>query len=57
MLWDLGIDYFTYAEILKRKNLITQSKEAIEKAKSIFKSCGAKGWVQKVDIALAEYVV
>jgi tetratricopeptide (TPR) repeat protein len=57
MLWDLGIDYFTYAEILKRKKLITQSKEVMEKAKTILKSCGANGWVQKVDSALAEYVV
>ncbi|UCE06971.1 MAG: AAA family ATPase [bacterium] len=57
MLWDLGIDYFTYAEILKRKKMITKSKEIMIKAKSIFKNCGAKGWAQKVDNALAEYVV
>jgi class 3 adenylate cyclase/tetratricopeptide (TPR) repeat protein len=57
MLWDLGMDYFTYAEILKQQKSITQSKEAMGKAKAIFEDCGAKGWVQKVDSALGEWAV
>ena len=57
MLWDLGVDFFTYAEILKRMKMMTQSREMMGKAKVMFKQCGANGWVKKVDRELSEYVV
>ncbi len=49
MLWDLGHDHHTYAEILKIKNAGADSKEAMEKARAIFQECGARGWVKKLE--------
>jgi len=37
--------------------MMTQSRAVMEKAKAMFKKCGANGWVKKVDRELSEFVV
>jgi class 3 adenylate cyclase/tetratricopeptide (TPR) repeat protein len=49
MMWHLGQDYSLYAELFKRKNDQSKTKENLNKAIEIFKECGADGWVLKYE--------
>ena len=53
MMFHLGQDYATYAEILKRQSQKTRAKENLTKAVQIFKKCGADGWTEKYEKELA----
>jgi len=45
----LGQDYSLYAELFKRKNDQSKTKENLNKAIETFKECGADGWVLKYE--------
>jgi tetratricopeptide (TPR) repeat protein len=49
----LAIDYALYAELFIRKGNQSKAKENLGRAIEIFKECGADGWVQKYEKALA----
>ncbi|MBW1767961.1 MAG: AAA family ATPase, partial [Deltaproteobacteria bacterium] len=53
MMWFLARDYVLYAELYKRKNDPSKTKENLNKAIEIFKKCGADGWVDKYEKELA----
>ena len=53
MMFHLGQDHATYAEILKQKSQTTRAEENLAKAVQIFKDCGADGWVVKYEKELA----
>ena len=55
MIFHLGQDYATFAEILKRKSQVTRAKDKFAKAVQIFKECGADGWVEKYETELAAF--
>ena len=53
MMWDLGRDYALYGELSKRMGDQSKAKENLNKAKDIFKECGADGWAQQTERALS----
>jgi len=53
MMFELGMDYASYAELLKRKGDLSQAKENLNTAIEIYKECGADGWVKRAQEALA----
>jgi tetratricopeptide (TPR) repeat protein len=53
MLFHLGQDYASYAELFKRKGDRAIAKENLTKAIEIYRECGADGWVEKAENELA----
>jgi predicted ATPase len=53
VLFELGRDYSSYFEILKRKGEELLALENLNKALVIFRKCGAEGWVEKYEKVLA----
>jgi len=53
-MWQLGMDYAFYAELLKRKGDLAGAREKLSKAIEIYRECGADGWVKKYEQELAE---
>jgi hypothetical protein len=53
MMFCLGQDYATCAELLKRKGDKSKAKGNLSKAVEIFKECGVDGWVMKYEEELA----
>jgi class 3 adenylate cyclase/tetratricopeptide (TPR) repeat protein len=53
MMFHLGKDYALYAELFKRKGDKSKARENLGKAIEILKECGADGWVEKYEKALA----
>jgi tetratricopeptide (TPR) repeat protein len=49
MMFNLGIDYALYAELMRRKGDRSKAKEKLERAIKILKECGADGWVKKCE--------
>jgi tetratricopeptide (TPR) repeat protein len=49
MMFHLGQDYATYAELFNRRGQKAKAKEKLYKAIKIFKECGADGWVKKYE--------
>jgi len=47
--WHLGRDYNLFAELLRKRGDRLKAKEMLNKAKEIFKGCGAKGWMEKTE--------
>jgi len=54
MMFHLGKDYVLYADLFKRKGDRLKAQEILGKAIEIFKECGADGWVEKYEKALAQ---
>ncbi len=54
MMWHLGQDYSLYAELFKRKDDQSKTKENLNRAIETFKECGADGWVERFEKELAE---
>ncbi|UCE53443.1 MAG: AAA family ATPase [Desulfobacterales bacterium] len=54
MMVELGRNYATYSEFFKQKNDLSKARENLEKAIKILKECGADGWVEKYEKAMAE---
>jgi len=54
MMWDLGRDYALYGELSKRMGDQSKAKENLNKAKDIFKECGADGWAQQTERSLSQ---
>jgi len=54
VMGNLGMDYVSYAELLKRKGDLPEAKQNLNKAIEIFKECGADGWVTRTEEALAK---
>ena len=46
MMFQLGKDYASYAELCKRKGDTLKAKENLKQAIEIYKECGADGWVE-----------
>ena len=53
MRFCLGKDYALYAELLKRKRDLPESREKLSKAITSFQDCGADGWARKYEKELA----
>jgi hypothetical protein len=53
MRWYLGRDYLLYAELYKREGDVVRARTHLNKAIGIFNECGADGWVEKAEKALA----
>ena len=47
--WSLARDYTTYAKLLLMKGEHTKADEYLQKSVNTFKSCGAEGWVAKIE--------
>jgi tetratricopeptide (TPR) repeat protein len=54
MMWQLGRDCTSYAELLKRKGDLSQAKENLNTAIEILKECGANGWAKRYEEELAK---
>jgi len=54
MMWYLGRDYASYAELLKRKGDLSRARENLNTAIGILKECGADGWVKRYEEELAK---
>jgi class 3 adenylate cyclase/tetratricopeptide (TPR) repeat protein len=53
MMWHLARDYAVYAEFFMRRNDTTAAKETFGNAIDLFMNCGADGWVERYQKALA----
>lgn len=53
MMFHLGLDYALHAQLFFRKNEKEKAQKYLEKAKEIFKQCGADGWVKKYEKEMA----
>jgi hypothetical protein len=53
MRCNLGWDYSLYSECFLEEGKSGKSKECLEKAIDIFKSCGAEGWVKRKEEQLS----
>ena len=53
-MWQLGMDYAAYADLLKRKGDLPGAREKLGKAIEIYRECGADGWLKKARKDLAE---
>jgi hypothetical protein len=49
MPWDLAKDYALYAEFFKKMGDLSQAREKLSTAITIFRECGADGWVEKYE--------
>lgn len=54
LMWDLGRDYAVYAALWKRKGGRSKAKENLDKAREIFRECGAEGWAEKAERTLSQ---
>jgi tetratricopeptide (TPR) repeat protein len=54
MKFELGLATISYAELFKRKGDQSKATEKFETAIEIFEECGADGWVEKYEKAMAE---
>ena len=55
MMFHLGRDYASYAELLKRKGDQSKARENLGKAIEILKKCSADGWVEKYEKELVAF--
>ena len=55
MIFFLAKDYVLYAEILKQQGHLTKAKEKLHRAIELFKSCGAKGWLNTTEKEMAAF--
>jgi tetratricopeptide (TPR) repeat protein len=53
-MWQLGMDYAFYANLLKCKGDMAGAREKLGKAIEIYRECGADGWLKKAREDLAE---
>ncbi len=53
MRFYLGRDYASYAELLRRKGDLSESRDNLNKAIEIYQECGADGWLKKAREELA----
>jgi len=53
MMFYLGNDYASYAELFKRKEDQSRARENLNRAIEIYKECGADGWVEIAEKELA----
>lgn len=44
-IWNLALDYISYAKLLKFKGSFPKAKETLNTGLDIFQRCGADGWV------------
>ncbi len=51
--WFLASNYALYAELFKRKGMLSKAKEKLKEAIDIFEECGADGWVKREERELA----
>ncbi len=49
LMFSLGQDYASYAELFKQKGEMSKAKKNLGKAIEIFQECGADGWVDKIE--------
>ena len=49
LVWDLGHDYTVYARLFYIRSEQPKADDYLQKAVNIFKSCGAEGWVAKIE--------
>ena len=49
LAWDLGHDYTVYAKLFYRRSEQSTAADYLQKAINTFKSCGAEGWVAKIE--------
>ena len=54
-MWDLANDHALYADWFKKKDDLSKAKEQLTKAIDLFRECGADGWVERTEKALAEF--
>lgn len=54
LMWDLGRDYAVYAALWKQKGGRSNAKENLDKARDIFRECGAEGWAEKAERTLSQ---
>jgi class 3 adenylate cyclase/tetratricopeptide (TPR) repeat protein len=47
--WSLARNYMVYTKILAQKGYEAEAKKHLIKAESIFKSCGADGWIARLN--------
>ncbi|MGI9569592.1 MAG: tetratricopeptide repeat protein, partial [Desulfobulbia bacterium] len=47
--WSLARNYMVYTKILTQKGHEAEAKKCLMKAESIFKSCGADGWITRLN--------
>ncbi len=52
-IWNLGRDYTHYAQLHKRKGDQLKAKEDLNKAREIYRECGADGWLKNAEEELA----
>ena len=52
--WFLAKDYASLAGILQRKGELTETRKKLKKGLEVFKECGAVGWVERYEHALAQ---
>jgi tetratricopeptide (TPR) repeat protein len=53
-IFELGMDYALYSDLFKQSGDRLKARKILDKAIEIFKECGADGWVDKYEKALAE---
>jgi tetratricopeptide (TPR) repeat protein len=53
LLFSLGQDYASYAELFKQKGEMSKAKKNLGKAIEIFQECGADGWIDKIEEKIA----
>jgi hypothetical protein len=49
LAYELGMDYMVFSELLRKTGDVAKAKEILGLARSIFKECGADGWVERVE--------
>ena len=54
LIWHLGRDYALFAEFFKLRGDQPKAKKNLDMAINIFKECGADGWAEKYEKAMAE---
>jgi hypothetical protein len=54
MMFNLGKDHALYADWFKKKGDTYGAKEQFTRAIDLFRECGADGWVERTEKALAE---
>jgi len=54
MMCDLGRDYALYGQYFQRKHQSDKARSCIEKAISIFRTCGADGWLHRWEDVISD---
>ena len=52
--WNLARDYRLQAELFARKNMNAMAQETYQKAIEVFATCGAQGWVRRIEEQLEQ---